>query len=101
MAWGSLESATQLSLSGTYATVQRSAADWEVTLNPGEIAQVMLDFNPQSTPTENCDIIISRTADGTTYESDGEALRYIIEAAKSSAQPTTRRSCFRWRLVAA
>lgn len=91
MAWGSLESATQLSLSGTYATVQRSAADWEVTLNPGEIAQVMLDFNPQATPTENCDVIISRTADGTTYESDGEALRYIIEAAnRESDDPAIR-----------
>jgi len=80
MAWGTAEDSTQLTLTGTYQTVQRSAADWEVTLNPGEIAQVMLDFNPQATPTENGDIIIARTADGVTYESDGEALRYIVEA---------------------
>ena len=91
MAWGTLESSTQLTLGSAYATVQRSAADWEVTLNPGEIAQVMLDFNPQATPTENCDIIISRTADGTTYESDGEALRYIIEASnRESDDPAIR-----------
>lgn len=92
MAWGSLESSTQLALGATYATVQRSAADWEVTLNPGEIAQVMLDFNPQATPTENCDVIISRTADGTLYESDGEALRYIIEASNREADDPAIRS---------
>jgi len=79
MAWGSLLSSTQLSLGASYSTVQRSAVDWEVTLNPGELAQVVLDYNPQATPTENCDVIISRTADGTLYESDGEAIRYIIE----------------------
>ena len=79
MAWGSLESSTQLSLTGSYQTVQRSAADWEVTLNPGEIAQVVFDYNPEATPTENCDIIIQMTADGTLYESDGEAQRLIIE----------------------
>ena len=79
MAWGSLESATQLSLGSSYSTVQKDAADWEVTLNPGELAQIILDFNPQASATENCDIIISTTADGTTYESDGEAARYIIE----------------------
>jgi hypothetical protein len=79
MAWASLLSSTQLTLDGTYETVQKDAADWEITLNPGELAQVVFDFNPETTPTENCDIIVSRTADGTLYESDGEAKRYIIE----------------------
>lgn len=92
MAWGTLLSSTQLTLNGSYQTVQRSAADWEVTLNPGELAQVVLDFNPQATPTENCDIIISRTADGTTYESDGEALRYIIEAVNAESDDPAIRS---------
>lgn len=79
MAWGSLESSTQLSLSGSWQTVQRSAADWEVTLNPGEMAQVVLDYNPQTTPTEYCHVIISRTADGTLYESDDVApMHYVI-----------------------
>lgn len=79
MAWGSLLSSTQLTLGASYSTVQRSAADWEITLNPGEIAQVVFDFNPQASATENCDIIIPLTADGTLYESDGEAQREIIE----------------------
>lgn len=78
MAWGSLLSSTQLTLTGSYQTVQRSAADWELTLNPGELAQVIFDFNPQGTPTENCDIIVQMTADGTLYESNGEAMRPII-----------------------
>lgn len=79
MAWGSLESSTQLALSGSWQTVQRSAADWEVTLNPGELAQVVLDYNPQATPTEYLHVIISRTADGALYESDDVApMRYVI-----------------------
>lgn len=78
MAWGSLESSAQLSLTGTHQTVQRSAADWGVTLNPGELAQVVLTYDPQATPTEDCEVLISRTADGTLYESDANALRYVI-----------------------
>lgn len=71
MAWGSLLSATQLSLSGSYQTVQRSAADWEITLNPGESAVVTLNYSRDATtPTEDCQVLIQRTADGTTYEGD-------------------------------
>lgn len=92
MAWGTLLSSTQLSLTGSYQTVQRSAADWELTLNPGELAQVVLDYNPEATPTENCDIIISRTADGTVYESDGEALRYIMSYSNAESDDPAIRS---------
>lgn len=92
MAWGTLLSSTQLTLTGSYQTVQRSAADWEITLNPGEIAQVVFDFNPQGTPTENCDIIIPVTADGTLYESDGEAQRHIIEHTNAESDDPAKRS---------
>ena len=92
MAWGTIESSTQLSLTGSYQTLQRSAADWEITLNPGEIAQVMLDYNPEATPSENCDIIIQKTADGTLYESDGEAERHIIEYSNSEGDDPAVRS---------
>lgn len=79
MAWGTLLSSTQFALSGSWATVQKDAADWEVTLNPGELAQVVLDYNPQATPTEYCHVVISRTADGTLYETDNVApMHYII-----------------------
>lgn len=105
MAWASLESATQLALTGSYATVQKSAADWEVTLNPGEIAQIIFDFNPESTPSENCDIVIQRTADGTKYESDGEGLRHIIEYSNAEADDPAIRSieivgCYGFRIRA-
>lgn len=92
MAWAAVASSTQLTLTGTYQTVQKDAADWELTLNPGELAQVMLDFNPEATPSENCDIIISRTIDGTIYESDGEALRYIISYSNGEADDPAIRS---------
>lgn len=92
MAWGSLESSTQLTLTGSYQTVQRSAADWEVTLNPGELAQIMVDFNPQGSATEDCDLIIQRTPDGTIYESDGEALRYIISHDNNESDDPAKRS---------
>lgn len=92
MAWGTLLESTQLALTGTYQTVQRSAADWELTLNPGELAQVVLDYNPEATPTENLDVIISRSADGTKYESDGEALRYIMSYANAESDDPAIRS---------
>lgn len=105
MAWGSLESSTQLSLTGSYQTVQRSAADWEVTLNPGELAQVILDYNPEATPSENCDVIISRSADGTVWESDGEALREIIQYSNAEGDDPAIRSieiagCYAFRVRA-
>jgi len=79
MAWGSLGSSDSLTLSGSWQTVQQSSSDWEITLNPGEMAQVVLDYNPQSTPTEYCHVIIARTADGTLYESEDVApMEYVI-----------------------
>jgi len=92
MAWGTLLNSTQLALTGSYQTVQRSAADWEITLNPGELAQIVFDYNPEATPTENCDIVIERTADGTLYESDGEAIREIIEFSNSESDDPAVRS---------
>lgn len=85
MAWGTYESATQLALTGSYQTVQRSAADWEITLNPGELAQIMLKYTAEATPSENCDIVIELSGNSTLFESDGEAQREIIEFTASTA----------------
>lgn len=79
MAWGTKGASTELTLTGSYQTVQESAVDLEISLNPGELVQLMFDFDPQATPTENCDILVVKSVDGTTWESDGEADRYIIE----------------------
>lgn len=94
MAWGSLLSATQHDLDGAsaYETIQRSAADWEITLNPGELAQVVITYTAEATPTEDLDVIIPKTADGTTYESDGEAERHILLLANSEADDPVIRS---------
>lgn len=94
MAWGSLLSATQHDLDGAsaYETIQRSAADWEITLNPGELAQVVIKYTPEATPSEDLDVIIPLTADGATYESDGEAQRHLIEYANSESDDPVIRS---------
>lgn len=85
MAWDTYENGTQLALTGSYQVVQRSAADWVSSLNPGELAQVMLTFTAESTPSENCDIVIEMSGNATLFESDGEAQREIIEFTASTA----------------
>jgi hypothetical protein len=54
MAWGSVTTSAHMNLSGTFQTVQASAVDLKVELNPGERAHVQLAYEPQdSTPTEH------------------------------------------------
>jgi len=105
MAWGTKGTSTALTLGATYGTVQESAADKEWTLNPGELAQLIFDADFQTTPTENADIIIQKTVDGTEYESDGEAHRIIIEAANRETDDPAERSisitgCYGFRVRA-
>ena len=92
MAWGSKGTTSALTLGSSYSTVQESAADKEFTLNPGELLQIIFDVDFQATPTENADIIVQKTVDGTEYESDGEADRYIIEAANRETDDPAERS---------
>ena len=69
MAWATLTTSDALTLSSSYQTVQESAADMEVSLNPGETAHLQLKFDPQATPTEWCEWAILASADGgTTYD---------------------------------
>lgn len=94
MSWGTLLNATQHDLDGAtdYETIQRSAADWGITLNPGELAQVVITYTPEATPSENLDVILPLTADGATYQSDGEAQRHIIEFANAENDDPAIRS---------
>lgn len=85
MAWTTV-TADSLTLTGTYQTIQAAAVDMVTTLNPGELAYVQVDFNPQATPTENLDLVIIRSGDGTTYETPGEGLRYIVEYSNREAE---------------
>lgn len=92
MAWAAKGTSTALTLTGTYQIIQESAVDKEWTLNPGELAQLIFDVDFQTTPTENVDIIVETTVDGTEYESQGEANRYIIEAANRETDDPAERS---------
>lgn len=92
MAWATKGTTTALTLGSSYGTVQESAADKEWTLNPGEIAHLILDVDFQASPTEDADIIIQKTVDGTEYESDGEAERLIISAGNRETDDPAERS---------
>lgn len=91
-AWGTIVNGTQLTLTSAYQTVQESSVDWELTLDPGDIAQITFEFTPEADPEENCDIIVPVTADGTLYESEGEAQRYILEYANPEGDDPVVRS---------
>ena len=58
MAWRAQINSTQLALTGSFQTVQESAADMELELDPFEEAHIQLEFNPQASPTELCEVII-------------------------------------------
>lgn len=92
MAWGTKGTSTALTLGAAYATVQESAADLEISLNPGEGCLVILDVDFQTTPTEDGDILIQRSVDGTEFESDGEAERHIISVANRETDDPAERS---------
>lgn len=91
MSWGSKAATTALTLTSSYQTVQESAADKEWTLNPGEVATLILDVDLQATPTEDADIIVVRSVDGTEYESDGEAEQHVLGVSnRESDDPVER-----------
>ena len=92
MAWGTKGTSTALTLGASYSIVQESAADLEISLNPGEICQIILDVDFQTSPTENADIIISRSVDGTEFESNGEAQREIILSTNREVDDPAERS---------
>jgi len=69
MAWSSVTTSDALTLTGSFQTVQASAADMEISLTPGEAAHVQLDFNPQGSPTEWVEWQVLASPDGgTTYD---------------------------------
>lgn len=68
MAWGSVTTSDTLALTGSYQDVQESAADMVVQLNPGEVAHVQLHYDPEATPSENCEVHVLTSPDGTNYD---------------------------------
>lgn len=67
MAWGSAVSATQLT-SITSQQFFSFTGSTQVTLNPGESAHVVVDFNPPSTPTDHLNVRVYGSLDGTNYD---------------------------------
>lgn len=103
MAWAGKGTTSALTLGSSYGIVQESAADKEWTLNPGETAHLILDVDFQTTPTEDADIIIERSVDGTEYESEGEAERHIISVSNREGDDPAERSiqvtgCYGFRI---
>ena len=92
MAWGTKGTSTALTLGSSYSTVQESAADLEISLNPGEGCLIVLDADFQATPTEDADVLIVKSVDGTEYESDGEAERHIISVANRETDDPAERA---------
>ena len=69
MAWAAVQTSTALVLTGTFQTIQQSAADMVTQLNPGEEAVVQLDFNPEASPTDDCEFrVLTSPDDGTTWD---------------------------------
>lgn len=56
MAFRTLVTSDALTLTGSLAVVQESAADMELELSSFEEAHVQFSFNPQTTPTEYCEV---------------------------------------------
>lgn len=81
MAWASVVTLDQRSLNGTYFILELSTTDWSTTLNPGELAQVVIEFNYTIVSTTDngvLDLLIETSADDTLFESESKAERHII-----------------------
>lgn len=76
--WRGKGDSAVLTLSGSFQTIQQDSADLELLLNPAELVQMIFEFNPQASATENCEIIIPKTVDASVWETDGQADRYIM-----------------------
>ena len=100
--WETTLSATQLTLdsstAGVWDVVQRSAADWEIDLEPNEICAVTLMFKPEATPTEFCKVACCPSADGGTDFDAPESSPFQVSLdyqdsegnVYSSSRPNTR-----------
>ena len=86
MAWAAKGTSDALTLDEDYDTILESSADMELELNPGEGAIIIADVDFQANPTENCDMIVQKSVDGTEYESDGESERHIILTGEDPAE---------------
>ena len=79
MAWSASTTSDSLTLTSSWQTVQASSADLEITLNPRETAVVMLEYNPQASPSDTLEVAFPKSVDdGTEWESDDLAYAVAI-----------------------
>ncbi len=79
MAWGTNELSTSLTLTSSFQTVQRSATDWEIALNPGESAFIIARFDPETTPVDELEFVLEGSNDGgTVFESDESSYGFTV-----------------------
>ena len=75
MAWNSIESATQL-------TTLSDVIQWfslTPTFTPGELAQVEVEYDPVSTPTDDLSVHVRLTLDDTSENWDDEDfIQFVI-----------------------
>lgn len=77
--WGTNQDSDSLTLTSSYQTVQLSAADWEIDLEPNQIASILVKFDPQASPTDDLEIKFAKSLDGgTDYESDDLAFGFQV-----------------------
>lgn len=86
MPWSNSASRAE-TLTTSFATIQNSAglADFEITLNPRELADVTFDIDSNGT-TDDVEIRVITSPDGgTTYQDDDNAaLRFTVEVTSAS-----------------
>lgn len=93
MGWGTKGTSDALTLDGSYDDILESASPLEITLSSyGDVCQIILDVDFQGTPTEDCDVVILRSVDGTEYETVGEGERHIISVANRETDDPAERS---------
>lgn len=87
MTWQAVQTATQLALTGTLQTVQESAADIEIPLNPYEVVHVQINYTAEASPTEDCLVnILASTADDAANPDDVPYMSVVVPFLASTAQ---------------
>lgn len=86
--WDTYQSSDVLNLTGAYQVFKLSTADWITTLKPGELASIDIEYVLDTgTPSENLDVIIEVSGNGTKFESPGESQRQLISFQNAEADP--------------
>ena len=80
MAWSAVTTSDSLTLISYWQTVLVSAAAMEISLNPGELASLLVKYNPKASPTDTLVVAFPVSVDGgTDWESDDVAYQFGVD----------------------